>query len=227
LPKLLICGKKFDMNKTLKKIIPKPIWKLREKVFIKRRHLKYRILGRPFRPAETTKARERRIGEGFFEKYCRGKGLDIGYGGDLLAKNCMGWDIEHGNAQLLRGLKDSKFDFVYSSHALEHMLNPGTALKNWWRVLKPGGYLILYIPHRDLYEKKKTLPSRWNPDHKYFFLIDRDEGPDTIGIISLIQRTLSQYKVIYAKECKAGCTITDPSFHSNGEYSIEVVIRKE
>lgn len=141
------------MEKILEKI--NLIWELRKKVYIKRRHLKYRILGRPFRPAETTKARERRIGEGFFKKYCQGKGLDVGYGGDLLAENCKGWDVEHGDAQFLHGIKDSKFDFIYSSHTLEHMIEPQTALKNWWRVLKPGGYLILYIPHRDLYEKRE------------------------------------------------------------------------
>ncbi|MFH0924211.1 MAG: class I SAM-dependent methyltransferase [bacterium] len=214
------------MKKNLKKIIPRQIWKLREKVFIKRRHIKYRIMGHPFKLGETAKARGRRIEEGFFEKYCQGKGLDIGYGGDILAKNCRGWDVEHGNAQLLKGIKDSKFDFVYSSHTLEHMVEPETALKNWWRVLKSGGYLIIYVPHRDLYEKKKILPSKWNQDHKHFFLLNNDEYPDTIGIVPLIQRTISQYKIIYAKECKDGHTVEDAEVHSNGEYSIEIVIKK-
>ena len=85
----------------------------------------------------------------------------------------------------------------------------------------------IYIPHRDLYEKRKSLPSRWNKDHKRFFLLDKDEGPDTIGIVPLIQQVLSNYEIIYAKECNKGHTITDPQKHSNGEYSIEVVIRKK
>ena len=75
-------------------------------------------------------------------------------------------------------------------------------------------------------KKKKTLPSRWNPNHKHFFLIDKDDPPDTIGIIPLIERTLINHKIIYAKECNKGHTIMDPLIHSNGEYSIEVVIKK-
>ena len=87
--------------------------------------------------------------------------MDIGFGGDSIVPNATGWDFEHGDAQYLKGLNDEQFDFVYSSHTLEHMQDPAVALKNWYRVLKKGGYLIIYIPHRDLYESKKTLPSKF------------------------------------------------------------------
>jgi SAM-dependent methyltransferase len=106
------------------------------------------------------------------------------------------------------------------------MLDPIVAIRNWWRVLKPGGYMILYIPHRDLYEKRMTLPSRWNPDHKHFFLLDKDEAPDTKNVLDLIRHALTGYEIIYAKECSEGHTITAPDVHSDGEYSIEVVVRK-
>lgn len=215
------------MEEFLKKIIPASIRKLFKPVYLKLLKIKYLTVGRSCKPTETAKAKQRRIREGFFEKYCLGKGLDIGYGGNCLTENCRGWDFEHGDAQYLNGIRDSEFDFVYSSHTLEHMADTGVALKNWWRVLKPGGHLIIYIPHRDLYEKKTTLPSRWNEDHKHFFLLDSDDGHDTIGIIPLIQRTLSRYKIIYAKECNEGNTITRPEIHSDGEYSIEVILKKE
>jgi SAM-dependent methyltransferase len=120
-----------------------------------------------------------------------------------------------------------EFDFVHSSHTLEHMINPEISLRNWWRVLKRGGYLILYVPHRNLYEKKTTLPSRWNTDHKHFFLLDKDEEPCTIGIVPLIKRSISEFEIVYAKECSEGHTITNPQIHSNGEYSIEVVVKKK
>lgn len=81
-------------------------------------------------------------------------------------------------------------------------------------------------PHRDLYEKKNSLPSRFNQTHTCFFLIDKDELPDTIGIIPLIKRNLTGYELVYAKECNEGRTITDPFLHSDGEYSIEVVLKK-
>jgi SAM-dependent methyltransferase len=186
----------------------------------------FRTFGRPGRMLESAKARERRRHEGFFDLYCTGRGLDIGYGGDLLTPSCTGWDIEHGDAQLLKVVKDSSYDFVYSSHTLEHMVDPVVALRNWWRLVKPGGYLILYIPHRDLYEKKPKLPSRWNLDHKHFFLLDRDELPDTKGILGLIKTALSRFEIIYAKECSDDHTITEPEVHSDGEYSIEIIVKK-
>ncbi len=100
---------------------------------------RYRLCGLPPVSLETSKAKARRVREGFFEKYCRGKGLDIGHGGDPLTTTCQGWEWFHGDAQFLSGLKDEAFDFVYSSHVLEHMEDPAVALRNWWRVLKPGG----------------------------------------------------------------------------------------
>ncbi len=184
------------------------------------------LLGHPKRIGETSNARSRRLREGFFDKYCVGHGLDIGHGGDILAPNCAGWDINDGDAQYLKGLLDAQFDFVYSSHTLEHMVDPQVTIRNWWRVVKDGGYLILYVPDRDLCEKRKVLPSRWSLDHKHFFLLDHDEKPDTIGMMPLIRRSFRNFKVIYAKICSDGCTITDPEKPSNGEYSIEIVLQK-
>ena len=145
----------------------------------------------PYKPLETSGAKNRRVKEEFFENYCQGRGIDIGYGGDLLSDNCIGWDKEDGDAHFLTGVPDLQFDFVYSSHLLEHLSHPDIALRSWWRILKPGGYLIIYIPHRDLYEQRKSLPSRWNKDHKHFFLLDKNENPDNIGIVPLIQQVLS------------------------------------
>lgn len=216
----------ISIRSFLKRILPDSIYRILQKSNIYYKRKRYLIFGRPRLPGETSKARPRRNREDFFDRYCRGRGLDIGFGGDLLLDNCTGWDFEHGDAQYLEGLDNERFDFVYSSHTLEHMVDIEAALQNWWRVLKKGGYLILYVPHRDLYEKKKTLPSRWNKSHNHFFLLDKDEEPDTRGIVPLINRILPDSEIIYAEECREGHTITDPEIHSDGEYSIEVVIKK-
>lgn len=188
--------------------------------------LTIRLFGRKVAATETSKARPRREREMFFERYCKGRGLDIGYGGDLICSNAQGWDIEDGDAMLLEGVNDGSFDFVYSSHTLEHMKDLNVALKNWWRVVKPEGYLILYVPHRDLYEKKTDLPSRWNVDHKHYFLPETDEPPVTVGLLPLLQRVLGPFALNYLKVCDEGHTVSDPDQHSNGEYSIEVVVHK-
>jgi hypothetical protein len=106
------------------------------------------------------------------------------------------------------------------------MAEPRVALESWWRVLKPGGYLILYVPHRELYERRQTLPSRWNPDHRAFFPLDREDPPDTIGLLPLAERTLPDAEVVYARRCDEGYAVVDPDAPSLGEYSIELVLRK-
>jgi len=44
---------------------------------------------------------------------------------------------------------DEFYDFVISSHMLEHCANPIAALRQWMRVVKTGGALLLVLPHRD------------------------------------------------------------------------------
>jgi SAM-dependent methyltransferase len=46
-------------------------------------------------------------------------------------------------------ISSEKYDFVLSSHMLEHTANPLRALIEWRRVLRPGGALVLVVPARD------------------------------------------------------------------------------
>lgn len=129
---------------------------------------------------ETAKAYDRRVKLGWFDKYLVGSGIDIGCGYDKLQSpyasylddvgrlrkfECRGWDTQDGDAQYLRGIADESFDFVYSSHCLEHMVDPSEALRNWWRVLRHGGFLVVVVPDENLYEQG-VWPSKGNGDHK-------------------------------------------------------------
>ena len=185
----------------------------------------WRKHGRPFHPGETTKAKARRERENFFALYCNGDGLDIGYGGDPVVPGVTVFDMEHGDATTITCYQQRRFDFIYTSHLLEHLNEPGKALQHWWQVLKPGGFLILYFPFRDLYERKMELPSRHNPDHKFFYLLDHDEPPHTLGLLPLLSRSLSHYTVKYAKVCDENFSV-QPNGDPAGEYSIEAVIQK-
>jgi SAM-dependent methyltransferase len=105
----------------------------------------------------------------FATRYFRGDGIDVGGGIDSIAlyqelfpgiRNCFVYDQQHGDAQLLANVRDASFDFLYSSHCLEHLRDPVEALRNWLRVVKPGGHLVVEVPDEDLYEQGHW-PSRF------------------------------------------------------------------
>jgi SAM-dependent methyltransferase len=52
------------------------------------------------------------------------------------------------DATTLDGIADASFDFVVSSHVIEHLENPVCGLRHALRVLRPGGVLLLAVPDR-------------------------------------------------------------------------------
>ena len=46
----------------------------------------------------------------------------------------------------LGDIADHSYDFVLSSHSLEHIANPVKALGEWMRIIKPGGAFIVVLP---------------------------------------------------------------------------------
>lgn len=128
--------------------------------------------------------------------YTRGRGLDVGCGPVKAFDHFIGVDNGHhemfgqrikpdirvDTAEKLDVFASGSMDFVYSSHLLEHIpfaAVPKT-LREWWRVLKHGGYLVLYVPDEDEYPKCRE-PERGieefergcNPDHKWNVNRDR------------------------------------------------------
>jgi len=49
-------------------------------------------------------------------------------------------------ATALSRFGEGSYDFVLSSHCLEHVANPMAALHEWRRVVRPGGHLLLLLP---------------------------------------------------------------------------------
>ena len=86
--------------------------------------------------------------------YCQGKGLDIG-GGKWNFPGAETIDIIHG--QSAECLPEGTWDYIFSSHCLEHLVNPVNALERWKMRLRPGGTLFLYLPHPDM--------TYWRPQH--------------------------------------------------------------
>lgn len=49
----------------------------------------------------------------------------------------------------LQGIASESVDFVLSSHNIEHLANPVRALREWLRIMKENGLLILVVPHKE------------------------------------------------------------------------------
>lgn len=117
---------------------------------------------------ESSKTRRVR-GPDFEAKYLRGKVIDIGAGTDPICPWAESFDVADGDANFItRYRTPESYDTVHSSHCLEHLFRPAEALGEWWKLVKPGGYLVLVVPDENLYEQG-FWPSIFNPDHKATF----------------------------------------------------------
>ena len=54
-------------------------------------------------------------------------------------------------------LPASSQDYVFSSHVIEHLVNPIAAIKEWYRLVKDKGYIVLVIPNRNAAPSDREL----------------------------------------------------------------------
>lgn len=115
-----------------------------------------------------------------------GRGIDIGCGRDPVMPDARRFDKEHGDANAVSRYVQEQFDYVYSSHCLEHMNDPCSTILDWWKLVKPGGHLFLFVPDEDLYEQG-VFPSRFALDHKATFTISKAKSwsPKSINVLEL------------------------------------------
>jgi SAM-dependent methyltransferase len=176
----------------------------------------------------------------FARFYFRGEGVDIGGKPDPLAlyselfpaiTSVRTWDLEDGDAQFMAGVADNTFDFVHSSHCLEHLHDAAEGLKNWLRVVKPGGYVIVMIPDEDMYEQG-VFPSTFNRDHKATFTIYKSKSwsPVSVNVLDLLRGLGPEARVERVELLTATYRYDLPRFDQTltpiGECGIEFVIRK-
>jgi SAM-dependent methyltransferase len=176
----------------------------------------------------------------FINSYFVGCGLDIGGKPDPLAlykdlfcqiKSIKTWDWEDGDAQFLSSVDGENYDFVHSSHCLEHLVDPFEGISNWLRVVRDGGFLIITVPDEDLYEQGK-FPSTFNYDHKWTFTINKNSSwsDKSINIIDLIKNLGPQCEVMKIELLGAtyryGMPRYDQTLTPVAECGIEFVLRK-
>lgn len=177
---------------------------------------------------EARKLYAAKLRDGFIGKYLSGTAiLDIGYRGyepDVvpIVPRAIGIDLDYpGYDGLTLPFPDDSQDAVFSSHCLEHAEDCRATITEWFRVLKAGGFLVIAVPHKYLYERRVRPPSRWNLDHRRFFTpatlllrIEEALAPNAYRV-----RHLADNDVAY------GYSIPTDS-HPGGCYEIELVIEK-
>ena len=109
-------------------------------------------------------------------RWCQGYGVDYGYGdGEAWGGGVEGilpgaygvdigrWRMRFSTQGYAGDFSDRKFpealqglDFIFSSHALEHISDWSETLKYWFSRLRPGGIVFLYLPHESIPE--------WRPE---------------------------------------------------------------
>lgn len=125
--------------------------------------------------SETSKCRAR------LDPFCVGYGLDLGFGGDPINPRAVRVDLPQpytavgqypvqlgGDADNLYWFADNVIDYIYSSHLLEDFDDTKAALKEWLRVLKVGGRLVIFCPDEQRFRvhcQKTGQP--YNPHHKH------------------------------------------------------------
>ena len=86
----------------------------------------------------------------FAKKLCKGNGIDIGCNRKEWAfPGAQPIDLMFHDPWDAYNLPDVKYDYIFSSHCLEHLENWVEALDYWKSHLKIGGVLFLYLPHFD------------------------------------------------------------------------------
>jgi len=68
----------------------------------------------------------------------------------LKRAKAFGYNIVSADMHDLSIFENHKFDLIYSSHTLEHAYHPSIVVKEFYRILKPGGKLKIVLPYPDL-----------------------------------------------------------------------------
>jgi SAM-dependent methyltransferase len=130
--------------------------------------------------SETAKARK------VLGPYCMGDGVDVGFGGDPVVPRAICVDLNkpyayyseapqqlQGDGARLHWFADNSLDYVYSSHLLEDFPHPLEVLKEWVRVVKIGGLVVLFLPDEQRYRafcRDQGLPPNPHHTHEHFSL---------------------------------------------------------
>ncbi|HZV34281.1 MAG TPA: methyltransferase domain-containing protein [Verrucomicrobiae bacterium] len=112
--------------------------------------------------------------------------------------------VQHDVAQTFP-FADNTFDVIWCSEVLEHLFEPGFALCEMYRVLAPGGRLLVTVPYHGLFKDVLIALFRW----------DEHFTPSNPHIRFFTRKTLSQltasagFREIETTTCGMGKPLRD------------------
>ena len=86
----------------------------------------------------------------YAKHFCQGTGLDIGGFLDWTFPGAKAINITNNDGYDAYNLPDDKYDYIFSSHTLEHLGDYVKALRYWKSHLNDNGVLFLHLPHPDM-----------------------------------------------------------------------------
>ena len=93
----------------------------------------------------------------------------------------------------------NSLDFLYSSHLLEDYLDWEPVVREWARVVKPGGNLIILIPDKVLWNEAIAKGQSPNCSHKHEgSLGELSTLATTLGLTVIEERLTNQYEGDYS-----------------------------
>jgi SAM-dependent methyltransferase len=101
----------------------------------------------------------------FAKHFCQGEGLDIGGTWEWSFPGARAINTDRLDGYHAMSLPNEKYDFIFSSHTLEHVVDYISALDHWRTRLRHNGTLFLYLPHPDM---EYWLPQN-NRKHVHLF----------------------------------------------------------
>ena len=116
--------------------------------------------------------------------FCLGNGVDLGSKGLPIVPWAIQVELPNEEFQKYQGyplpetvewrgtaldlpFKDNVLDWVLASHLIEDFQDWDPILKEWVRVLRPGGYLIIQVPDKERFKAACQAGGGGNANHKH------------------------------------------------------------
>jgi SAM-dependent methyltransferase len=153
----------------------------------------------------------------YTRKYIKGeKIVELGCGNKKTVPNAIGVDkvpcgeevpnlYEKSVADIVANVEkelpfeDNSVDTIIARHILEHCVDTISTLKNWIKILKPGGRLIIAVP-----DESAEITINLNPEHVHVFTPESLQATlDLIGLKKikvLVGYNSVSFLAVYEKE---------------------------